>query len=312
MDSIVCTELGFKNFTVYRKDRPPESGHEVGGGVLIAIHKSFYSCLCNSIDIGDIVFDQLFVSVNVGNSNIIIGSVYIPPYAELDCYLDHLAAVDAVYEMYPDHEKLFIGDYNIPHVSWSNNFNCESSFNFKLSEKILEYKDKLDALNILCNRLSYYNLRQCNYFPNINNNTLDLCFSSSYTNVNLSIDSLLRIDIAHPPIDIDFSLNTNISHNVTNYHFDYSVLNFKCANYELINQDLFNISWSRELENLDIDAATSKFYNIVFSVINNHTPIKKVKYSPFPIWYSRELKNLICKKKAHKNFKIFRKRSLFI
>uniref|UniRef100_A0A6P7GDW0 Uncharacterized protein LOC114338234 n=1 Tax=Diabrotica virgifera virgifera TaxID=50390 RepID=A0A6P7GDW0_DIAVI len=54
----------------------------------------------------------------------------------------------------------------------------------------------------------------------------------------------------------------------------------------------------------DIDLAIQFFYSIIYEVIHLFVPLKLYKTSTFPVWFTRELKDLVFKKKMqHKQYK---------
>ena len=90
-------------------------------GILIAIKDMFYSSIC-SFPLSPKVtcIDQLAVAVYIGNVKILIDVVYIPPgedSKDFD-YGTHADAINDLSSVYPDHELIIIGDYNLPGVTW--------------------------------------------------------------------------------------------------------------------------------------------------------------------------------------------------
>ena len=79
--------------------------------------------------------------------------------------------------------------------------------------------------------------------------------------------------------------------------------NFYRAGYEISNC-LLEIDWLTLLEPFDIDISVNKFYETLYNVIDHNVP--KLSSSPchYPLWYSRELKELVSEKKnLHATYK---------
>ena len=66
----------------------------------------------------------------------------------------------------------------------------------------------------------------------------------------------------------------NTTTNLKPIEFDYFKLDFKHANYNIINFKLHEINWNDELSALSILQATEKFYSIVSSIIDKEVPKK--------------------------------------
>ena len=94
-------------YVLYRKDRPSR-----GGGVLIAVKESLFSCIIQSPPDLEIVT----VKIGQGNNNVIC-CVYIPPEYSFSC-------VSHVVQFHTDLTSSFckcviIGDFNFPDIDWS-------------------------------------------------------------------------------------------------------------------------------------------------------------------------------------------------
>ncbi|XP_046406344.1 uncharacterized protein LOC124171245 [Ischnura elegans] len=122
---------------------------------------------------------------------------------------------------------------------------------------------------------------QCNTVSNHRGVLLDLVFSSRQDQMIISAtESLLPIDIHHPPISTRLSRNP-----VRNGHL------------EVIN-------WAQLLCPLSVNEGMSLFYSILNDLICCFTPVIQVKSSNYPKWFSTELRNCInLKKIAHKSYK---------
>ncbi|KAL1446370.1 hypothetical protein WDU94_006570 [Cyamophila willieti] len=81
--------------------------------------------------------------------------------------------------------------------------------------------------------------------------------------------------------------------------YDYA----KC-NFPELTKFLRAVDWSFISSSNDVDFATQRFYEFLSAGIEMATPLKRVFRSTFPIWFSRELRQLTFeKKKAHLRYK---------
>lgn len=109
-------ELSFTQHNVFRCDRTETSSpHSRGGGVVVAIKKTFNSTLLN---IDTLNVEQVFVKVIVGDLLIIFCAVYLPPNSDLQLYLNHLSVLESIDSSFPNCKLIICGDYNIPSLSW--------------------------------------------------------------------------------------------------------------------------------------------------------------------------------------------------
>lgn len=101
------TELGLRDYNIYRCDRSVHtSEHSRGGGVLIAVKNNFFS---RSIGTTVVNVEQLFVVLNAGFSRLVIGTVYIPPGSGVDVYEAHCRSVFDVWSAYTNLALLLPG-----------------------------------------------------------------------------------------------------------------------------------------------------------------------------------------------------------
>ena len=100
-----------KNFTTVRRDRPQGQG----GGLLIFIHKSinFHQQLQSQETLSDLHLEELTISAKLGNTELIISNIYIPPTSS--CTAGYQPSIDHLMTT-PD--TLILGDFNTHHSSW--------------------------------------------------------------------------------------------------------------------------------------------------------------------------------------------------
>ena len=286
-------ELSLTNYNIYRSDRNPLFASR-GGGVLIAVSKYLQSKLVDITDSVNIAVDQIFVHVSFCNTDCIISAFYVPPSSDLSCYEEHICSLQECKLIFPNSHFIIVGDYNLPKSNWYLNGNiCQ----FYPSNDIPSYI--LDNINFLVNSMNSLDLYQRNYFHNFYNNLLDLCFSNCDCNISLVLEEFISPDIAHPVLDISVLLPSLsfICDNNKPVHYDYYKLDFKTANYTVINAKLSDIDWFKELSSLTVVEATDKFYSIILTIIDKEVPKKHFKLTTFPNWFSSNLINLIFLKK---------------
>ena len=117
-DSIYDSEILSVSYVLYRKDRPSR-----GGGVLIAISDSLFSCLIPSPP------DLEIVSVKIGQSNdTVICCIYLPPESPLSCVS---SLVHFLTELTSSFSKcIFVGDFNFRDIDWTVLMGSTSQSNF--------------------------------------------------------------------------------------------------------------------------------------------------------------------------------------
>ena len=294
------SELNLSSYNIFRSDRCPLYASR-GGGVLIAVCKKLHSTQINITESSCLEIDELFIKISVSNSELILGAFYVPPSADISCYEDHISSIQECKLEYPNLNYIILGDYNLPNVDW---LKFDNKCQYRPRNDIPSYL--LENITFLVDSMSSLDLYQRNIYHNHCNNVLDLCFSNFDCNISLVLDEFIYPDVAHPVIDLHFYLPpllTNINY-TTPMSYDYYKLDFKSANYTVINCKLSNIDWHYELDFLPVLEATDKFYSIILSIIDNEVPNKHLKLSTFPNWFSYKLINLIFRKKeAHKNYK---------
>ena len=300
-EGIENSELGLQNYNIYRKDRSSETSHKSdGGGVLIAVHHSITSRL---IPIQETRIEQVFVRISFGNRKVILGSVYIPPYASANEYLWHANTLTYLNDKYHNVKMAIFGDFNLRKVQWLNN----SPMEIKSLNNISQNEENLATF--FNNHISIFNFKQ--FFPihPLKGYSLDLLLSN-LNDVHIESkecpDKLLIPDSHHLYIEslitfnnfnIDHACTNHLNHlhlnniNSTNINTTLYNSNFSLANFDNINHSLSNIDWDIELGNSDLDFMIDKFYALIHSCISSNVPIKSNFVHRFPPWFSNELKS---------------------
>lgn len=281
-------ELGLFGYDVFRLDRDCElTGKKRGGGILIAVK---HKLLARRVDIPYSTVEQLFVSICINNQNVIFGGIYIPPSSTIDAYVEHVNAVDYIYDKYADCKLVLCGDYNLPEAIW---FNENLGLNVRCP-------DNSPALVILDN-FSFHNLFQVNSISNSRGIFLDLIFSS-FSNIIVSnpLDNIFENSISHSAVSFQLTSEQEKYLEYEEYFYD-----FRNGNYISFNDFLISINWETTLDKYNINLAVEQFYDILYSGINMYVPLKKYKTSTFPGWFSPQLKKFVLdKKRSHKMYKI--------
>lgn len=287
-DNIHCSELFDKCYTVYRADRDLNlTTKKDGGGCLVAVKSKYYSCRLNYWETAK---DDLWISiVKSDNEKLFINTKYIDCQSTLDQYNVHLKKIEEIVNVCsPNSEFLLLGDYNLSDsITWKVDLDgvC-SAHNISGQKKLMAHA--------LVDTLAIANLKQFNHVKNHLNRTLDLVLSNiDYSKISLTedIDPLVCIDNNHP------ALLLSVSTKPLKYLNEKRLpkLNFFRANYIELNRLITDIDWVSELQNLSIDEATIRFYEILLKMLV-HVPKVKQTNGKFPCWYSGELIRLINRK----------------
>lgn len=276
------SELGFLDYTIFRCDRTQFlSSKQSGGGVLVAVHNSFTSCMLSS---NYNLTEHVFVQCSSHPFNIIVGCVYIPPSQPLFTYANFCNTVDDIMADAPDDtELLLLGDFNLPNTDW-NDKRLGASVS---SDYILELAASHD-------------LKQCNVIPNYRGIILDLVFSSiPDTVVAQAVDVLVQEDRHHPALSIVFTEHfSSPSHSVK------FVQDFRNCNMDQVFRQLQMLPFPIVNGIQDPVDHFNSFINTLAGIIAQNSPMKKIVKSNFPKWFSRDLQRMvILKKTSHKRFK---------
>lgn len=276
------SELGLQNFSIFRCDRSQaNSAKDSGGGILIAVDTSL-----NSYQLPSAIMDIecLFVRIQLETSSLIIGSAYIPPNMPSLKYERFCDAVIDVASSNPSvTDFILLGDFNQPDTTWDDLSLCSPS---------------LSSQNII-NIASILHLYQHNKIKNLRGVILDLIFTPFYdTEVLPAADVIIPEDVNHPPLSFSFNIkNTNATSNSTISH------NFRRCNMDAV------FAWIQQLNypiaaSINAEREFTSFSQNFADIIRDNSPLKPVRQSSFPKWFSAELKRLVVKKKTmHRYFK---------
>lgn len=257
-DSILTDSLPF---TVFRGDRLAQRG----GGVAILVDNAISSSLVvqySKAQCEGLVIDIYpNTSFSFAFSAIRLINIYRSPSCGVENTKDLCSFITShVTEVFP---TILCGDMNLPKIDWANLTapnTCSMSLAF---------------LNMTCDN----NLKQLVLSPTRLQNTLDCLLCNS----NIIKDCIVR-----PPFStsdhasIYFEIRDRAKRIITSTS---SSLDWKKADWEIINSDLFSIDWTYMLSNLTIDESVDKLTNIIQFIMDNRIPKNKnvkthLKYPP--------------------------------
>ena len=286
--NVHTSELGLYNYNIFRFDRCLSTSNCArGGGVLIGVKKNIASILITTPIIN---VEHIFVQFTISSFKYVIGGVYFPPNSPLDCYEQYISSVEQVLQQYPDHTYIFAGDFNLPDTSWSND---RSGLWFSSTSNL--------RVPCIPESFAYFGFFQKNCLLNTHGSLLDLIFcSSNEVTVIACSEPLIPPDPYHPPLLIHCPGSTNLPpfKNAHSYH------NFRKANYPNIIKFMSSFDWTSTFANHCVDSAVNIFMDALHSSILQFVPLVHFTNSAFPVWASRELKQLVrLKNNAHALFK---------
>ncbi|CAG5053275.1 unnamed protein product [Parnassius apollo] len=294
-NNIFDGEVVDSRYNIFRRDRDDiNSSKEDGGGVLIAVKKSFQVLRQAYWDSN---LEDLWISIIPKNCNapkINICVCYLPP--ELNCFkrdeffsncqkilLNHCI----------DDKNIIVGDFNTPEYSPVSSDTDGPSFTSQ-SKKLL----------LLQEFMSICNLHQGNRTPNEKGRYLDLVLSSENLLTVTEADTLSLKDGHHPALEFEFPSLCNTPKNLKLNNK--KRLNFARCDYDSIRHDLELLDWHNLLSSSDVDECVNIFYEQLFVIINKYTPLTAMRSNKYPVWYSKPLIKCIEEKnKYHKLYKKF-------
>ena len=297
--SIRDTEiLPNSSYNVFRLDRSPKSHppdvtnpslfKRSGGGVLMAIR--------NDLNVASKVVklkcgaEILTLKLSVDNGMKIylctcyrVGTLGQANHAEIDRYLNSLYRLDKKFV-----RVFVIGDLNLSNVNWPSFISSSP-----VEQDFLNSFNNLGFKQLITEPTHKYG------------NTLDVLLTNSEQSVNnlkvLDIDSIVKSD--HNPITFDISFNIKKKKPVKR-----KIYNFKRANWDELNRDLFNVDWNSILINSSSEHAWSIFNSKLFELCNKHIPVITIRSEFQPPWFDSECHNL-CRKKERLRTKYKRTKS---
>lgn len=301
VDGISDSELFDGRYVVWRRDRDyGRTSQTRGGGVLIAVRNDLtvverYDWRTSAEDIWiSIVLKRSRPAVSY---NINICCLYLCKENVGNSYLTQLQnfhhKLNYVVSTSPLDTFLIVGDFNFGgDVEWHNSIDAIGLHPVNVSVQcILEFFDTIN----MCN------LTQFNSERNSNNRLLDLVFSNGVVKVNECSDPLaVPVDSHHKPliINVDF---VEVHKCIDKKHIKYI---FERGDYPAINSELEMTNWNMLTSAESVEHALSLFYSKLYEVRDLYIPVKSLKKSTHPAWYTSALIKILKEKyKYHKKYK---------
>lgn len=298
-DSFASEEIFEQNlYTVHRADRShrtytrpststqTQNNDLMGGGCLIAVDRNVPVFRMTEWE-SEVPYDCVWLRLITNNSTkIFISCVYIncrTSFEHFNQYLNHLHMI--INEREPNAKFLIVGDFNLSCIEWYfENTHCIP----------LIYEGRM--ANEFINTLTLTNLTQVNNVKNVYNKILDLCLTSSIAVESKITHGLVNEDPYHPAIIYSFD-SSEIKFMKCNKH---KKQNFFKADYVAINNELSAINWHTLFHNKTIDDAVDVFYNTISTIVLKYTPKTTFTHNKHPIWYSRELIQILNEKEYYR------------
>lgn len=195
------------------------------------------------------------------------------------------------------YDTIIVGDFNLSFISWD----IDNTLRHSKCTTARNYANRLGYS--LIDFMAENNMLQLNTVKNRYNRTLDVIFSNFYGgSVSECNNPLSTVDGYHPPVEITIS---NISITLLKNKI-ISKLNFRRANYAIINGKLNNIDWIKILSDLpDVDDMVHVLYTHIGTIIDECVPYSKVHNSKFPAWFPNHLISLLNEKEKIRTRYIF-------
>ncbi|KAJ8965587.1 hypothetical protein NQ317_011574 [Molorchus minor] len=214
-EDITNEELFPSSYLVFRSDRNLRAtGHERGGGVLIAVKKELNVVELKLDSIINIVpsIDAVGCKVTINNTTLLIFALYIPPptlIVEYELFLDTFEKL-SVFESDPN--ILICGDFNInKYISDSND----------------------TKVRLINNFMAFLDVKQYNTVLNANERLLDLILGNFKCDISRDDIPIVKEDRHHPSLAIDFQLDTKVSNNFS-FSSEPKAYNFKKSKFPAI------------------------------------------------------------------------------
>ena len=280
-------------YKIFRVDRSPASHpsdptnqnlyKRNGGGVLIAVRVDLdvsskivkLKCSAEILTLKITVDKKVFYFCTCYR----VGTLGLPNHAEIDQYLKSLYSLDKKFV-----KVFFIGDLNLHNTNWSTfDSSCQVEQHF-------------------LNTFSNLGMSQLITVPTHDRgNILDVLFTNSEQSIiNLNVldkNSIVKSD--HFPIMFGINMNVRKKKPVKR-----KIFNFKRANWENLNKDLYEIDWNNLLLNKHPEVAWNIFKSRLNSLSLKHIPLITIRSEFQPPWFDSECHNL-CREKErwHSKFK---------
>ena len=276
-DSHYDSELFDDRYMLFRKDRNTQlRGKCRGGGVILAVQRKY-----NAFQMNNIAYDLDCVLVKFVSKilSLYMCVVYFEPNSPLESYEQFFMYLES--SCPPGSIVCLMGDFNLPEIT-STNINITNA-----SVKCQE----------LINFMTFFELESHNHIMNKNGRTLDLILTN-VTNVKVEHETspLVKPDPHHPALLITITFTkpskTKLNSNIRSY-------NFQRANFELLYKELATIDWGCLESCNTVNIALTKFYQILYDILDKCVPVKKVATNSYPCWFTKNIISNIKRKYYH-------------
>lgn len=273
-------------YYVYRKDRcgPGVDQDRRGGGVLIAARKNLKVKRRFDLDFNRIECTWVEVELSP-ECTLLIGNHYLPPDISIDIvqrYSDFLLEnVDI-----STFKVLCVGDFNVPKFNWALGLSDHDNAYIKNKSELIH--------SLFCN----LNLLQHNFVRiNSSDNILDLVASNFSDELCISREQeLVSLDRGHPSLLLCLSLPI-----FNHCPVPFVKNNFSRGDYVGLFNYLSNYVY---VDSSDPDVLSTDLNNALAHAIQTFIPVKEIKPSKYPHWFSYRLRNLLkLKEKFHRKSK---------
>lgn len=269
-DSVKSAEVfDEKEWVVYRRDRGSR-----GGGVLIAIRTKYQSRMI-PITASDV--EQLWVNIQLVDKCLNIGAAYSPPESA-DYVFDTISnvATTVIDSAQPNDDNILLGDFNKPRVKWIPDGDNPS---------LLRPTNSTEADNRFFDALADAGLSQICGVRSFNQ--LDLIFTDITDSFSVSRASHLLKPDSHHHVAIE--LTFTVGSTVTIDDFNPSVYDFNRANLPALIEAINSVDWDAILSTTDANAATTKFYEVIYKLFDRFVPKKEPQRRYSCRWMNRNL-----------------------
>ena len=279
-DTLSC-EIFPEGYNVYRKDRDMVQKSN-GGGVFILIRKEYASCEININTNCKLLFVELKLA---DQKNVKIRCLYRPLWTD-DKYLEDLEKV--LQEIDPQHDcNIWLGgDFNLPHIDWTD-------------EKTLPCSTRVILSDMLLNITKDFCLSQVVKEPTRKENILDLFLTSNPSLINrVSTTPPLSSEADHNIVFIDVNTRALIPKRTLSPRFIYYKADWDSMKDALNQYTLPKSSVQEQWNDLE---------STLLNLMKKHIPTKLPRPQKHQPWISREV--ITFNHKRNRSFRKWKKRN---
>lgn len=275
-----------KQFNVFRCDRT--NSQRRSGGVALLVHVTLIS---RQIKLKPCECECLAIEIKLEPKPLLVYVLYMREF-NLVIANQHHKHIEELTLNFPNHQVLVLGDFNIHSIGWIHNETSThytpidiASHNTSYHRNVAEFLSKMESLP----------LYQLSNMKNVASNVLDLVFVNELKNVKVCEDQNTIIEFSqqdkyHIPyeITIEYCKNRLIKQNERIEVFYYTK-----GNYDRMCQQLDNINFAHEFNQMDVDSAFEHFQRIMNELLIKNVPKKSITLnSKRPKWWTRHWQRL--------------------